>query len=114
EEVFTDLPHQTVAEDADEDVQRPKGRRRSRGRQRLGEDMEAARVHEVVRWLRSCRSLDELLDVAAWINRHKSDFREESLAKLRAWYVYFKAEITKANLTELTTRYGGQHVAVQA
>jgi hypothetical protein len=92
EEVFTDLPHQTVAEDDNEDVQRSNGRRRSRCRQRLGEDMEAARVHEVVRWLRSCRSLDELLDVAAWINRHNTDFREESLAKLRAWYSYLKAK----------------------
>jgi hypothetical protein len=76
--------------------------------------VEAACSFEVVRWMRSCRSLDELLDVAAWVRRHQGDFTEESLAKLRSCYAYFKAEITKANPTELVEKYGDERTTVQA
>jgi hypothetical protein len=55
--------------------------------------MEAARVHEVIRWLRSWRTHDDLLDVAAWIRRHRDEFTEEALGCLRKWFVFFRAEL---------------------
>jgi uncharacterized protein (DUF3820 family) len=56
-------------------------------------DLEVAKVHEVVRRMRGCRTDDELLDEAAWVRRHRDEFDEEALAHLRRWFTYFKAQL---------------------
>jgi hypothetical protein len=66
-----------------------------RGRRRRGPDMEPARVHELVRRMRGCRTEGDLLEVAGHIRRHASEFTEPALAKLRAWYAHFRAELAK-------------------
>jgi uncharacterized protein (DUF3820 family) len=79
EVTFTDAPHRVE----------PSTRQKSR----YSGDVEAARVHEVIRWLRGSRTQEDLLDVAAWIRRHRDEFTGEALACLRKWFVFFHAEL---------------------
>jgi hypothetical protein len=58
---------------------------------------ESARVFEQVRRLLSCRTREELLDVAAWIARHRAEFSPEAIVKLRGWYSEFRAELIAAD-----------------
>jgi hypothetical protein len=78
--------------------------------QKLAADMQAARLHEVIRRLRGCRTLDDLADVALWIVNNKDLFEEESLTKLRGWYSHFRAEVVKEQLEELQRKYGGAEI----
>ena len=78
--------------------------------QKLAGDMQAARVHEVIRWFRGCRTLDDLADVALWIRNNQDLFEEDSLAKLRGWIAHFKAEVVQEQLAELQRKYGGGEV----
>ena len=75
--------------------------------QKLAGDMQAARVHEVIRWFRGCRTLDDLADVALWIKNNQDLFEEDSLAKLRGWFAHFRAEVVQEQLAELQRKYGG-------
>jgi uncharacterized protein (DUF3820 family) len=106
---------QSWVEDAGEEGSSP-GRRRCRGRalQRLAADVQEARVHEVVRRMRSCRTLDDLADVGMWVCNHRDELTEPSLARLRGWYATFRAEITAANLSKLVGKCGGQPVTAGA
>jgi hypothetical protein len=102
EEPLTDFKAACIAEGD--------GRPRSLGSrvvQKLAGDMQAARVHEVIRRFRGCRTLDDLADVALWISNNRDLFEEASLAKLRAWYAHFKAEVVKEQRAELMAKYGG-------
>jgi len=93
------------------------GRPRSLGSkvvQKLAGDMQAARVHEVIRRFRGCRTLDDLADVALWMSNNRDLFEEDSLAKLRAWYAHFRAEVIKEQLAELKAKYGGVDAKVAA
>jgi hypothetical protein len=78
---------------------------------KLAADLQHARVTEVVRMLRGCRSLDDLADVALWVANHKNEFTAESLAHLRCWYARTRDEITRHHLDELLTRYGPRTAA---
>jgi uncharacterized protein (DUF3820 family) len=82
EVTFTDAPHRVEPS--------------ARQKRNYAGDVEAARVHEVIRWLRGCRTEDNLLDVAAWVRRHRTDFTETALACLRRWYRHFLAELRAA------------------
>jgi uncharacterized protein (DUF3820 family) len=82
EVTFTDAPHRVEPS--------------TRQKARYAGDMEVARVHEVIRWLRGCRTEDDLFDVAAWVRRHRADFIEPALACLRRWYRHFLAELRAA------------------
>jgi hypothetical protein len=107
EEPLTDFKSAAVT--ADEDGAR-KGRRRSvvRGAvAKLAGDIQAARVHEVIRRFRGCRTLDDLADVALWVRNNTDLFEENSLTKLRAWYAHFRAEVVKEQLAELQAKFGG-------
>jgi uncharacterized protein (DUF3820 family) len=79
EVTFTDAPHRVEPS--------------TRQRARYTGDLQVAKVHEVVRRMRGCRTEDELLDEAAWIRRHSDEFSEEALAHLRKWFCYFKAHL---------------------
>jgi hypothetical protein len=57
--------------------------------------MVPARVHELVRRMRGCRTEDDLLDVAGHIRRHAREFSELALARLRAWFAFFRSELEK-------------------
>ncbi len=81
--------------------------------QKLAGDMQAARVHEVIRQFRGCRTLDELADVTLWIRNNRNLFEQDSLTKLRAWYAHFKAEVIKEQLEELQRKYGGGEVVAK-
>jgi hypothetical protein len=86
------------------------GRPRSLGSrvvQKLAGDLQAARVHEVIRRFRGCRTLDDLADVGLWVSNNRDLFEEDSLTKLRAWYAHFKAEVIREQLAELKAKYGG-------
>jgi hypothetical protein len=112
EEPLTDVQGADVTDD--EEAAR-KGRRRcvgSRVVQKLAADMQAARVHEVIRRLRGCRTLDDLADVGLWVGNNRELFTEDSLAKLRGWYAHFKAEVVKSHLEELQAKYGEVQPAV--
>jgi hypothetical protein len=107
EETLTDFKTAAVTDDSGELAGR-KGRVRSQGRgavQKIASDMQAARVTEVIRMMRGCRTLDDLADVAMWVRNHKEDFTEDSLAKLRGWYANFQAEIIQAHMQELQSKF---------
>jgi hypothetical protein len=111
EEALTDFKSAAVT--TDEEGTR-KGRRPSvvpGAVQRLAGDMQAARVHEVIRRFRGCRTLDDLADVALWIGNNRDLFEDDSLSKLRGWYSHFKSEVVKEQLAELQAKYGGGEVA---
>jgi uncharacterized protein (DUF3820 family) len=82
EMTFTDAPHRVEPT--------------TRQKRRYAGDVEAARVHEVIRWLRGCRTEDALLDAAAWVRRHRDAFTEAALSCLRQWYRHFLAELRDA------------------
>jgi hypothetical protein len=89
------------------------GRPRSLGGKvvrRLAGDLQAARVHEVIRRFRGCRTLDDLADVALWVANNRDLFEEDSLARLRGWYSHFRAEVIQDQLAELQAKYGGGEV----
>jgi hypothetical protein len=107
EEPLTDFKATCVTADGDG---ARKGRRRAvvpGAVSRLAGDLQAARVHEVIRRFRGCRTLDDLADVALWVRNNADLFEDDSLAKLRAWYAHFKAEVVKEQLAELQAKYGG-------
>jgi hypothetical protein len=93
EENFTDADHRVEGEDSAEDAP-ARGKRRKGCRSYADENVMAARVHEIVRRMRSCRTEDDLLDVACWVGRHKEEFTGEALETLRKWFAYFRAELT--------------------
>jgi hypothetical protein len=76
---FSDAPHRVE----------PSARRTAR----LAGEAEAARVHECVRRMRGAKSVDDLLDEASWVRRHKDLFGEEALAHLRKWFCYFRSQL---------------------
>ena len=85
EEPLTDLKQAAVTT-GDEDGAK-KGRHPSIVAGAVGKlagDMQAARVHEVIRRFRGCRTLDDLADVALWINNNRDLFEADSLSKLRS------------------------------
>jgi uncharacterized protein (DUF3820 family) len=94
EECCTDADQRVVAEGEEEAPAR--GKRHKGGRNYADENVLTARVHEVVRHMRGCRTEDELLDVAFWVKRHADEFDDEHLAALRKWYSYFLAQLTVA------------------
>jgi hypothetical protein len=108
EEPLTDFKAACVT-DGEEGPATSRGRPRSLGGkvvQKLAGDMQAARVHEVIRRFRGCRTLDDLADVALWISNNRDLFEEDSLAKLRGWFSHFKSEVVKEQLAELQRKYG--------
>jgi hypothetical protein len=75
---------------------------------KLAGDMQAARVHEVIRRFRGCRTLDDLADVALWIGNNRDLFEDDSLAKLRGWYSHLKTEMVMDQKNELVEKYGAE------
>jgi hypothetical protein len=113
EESLTDFKAASITDDEEQTTS--KGRPRNLGGkviQKLAGDMQAARVHEVIRRFRGCRTLDDLADVALWIRNNRDLFEDDSLTKLRSWYAHFKTEIVKEQLEELQRKYGSGEVVV--
>jgi hypothetical protein len=107
EEPLTDFKAACITDE--EGPATSRGRPRSLGSrvvQKLAGDMQAARVHEVIRRFRGCRTLDDLADVALWVSNNRDLFEEDSLAKLRGWYSHFRAEVVKEQRAELQRKYG--------
>jgi uncharacterized protein (DUF3820 family) len=65
----------------------------ARAKKKYPSGMEAARVHEAVRRMRSCRTLDDLADVGLWVRLHKDEFSAEAVVYLRKWFRQFAREI---------------------
>jgi hypothetical protein len=95
EECCTDADHRVEGED-NEEASPARGKRRRAGRNYADENVLSARVHEVVRHMRGCRTEDDLLDIAFWVKRHADEFDDEHLASLRNWFAYFRAQLTVA------------------
>jgi hypothetical protein len=109
EESLTDFKAACVTADGDG---ARKGRRRAvvpGAVAKFAGDLQAARIHEVIRRFRGCRTLDDLADVALWVRNNDDLFEDDSLAKLRAWYAHFRAEVVKA---ELQAKYGGADLSL--
>jgi uncharacterized protein (DUF3820 family) len=94
ETTTTDADHRVEASDGGEEEGAPRRKKKGRPRGTALVDLEPARVHEVVRRLRSCRSEADLHFEASWVARHKDEFSADALACLRRWYAYFKAQLT--------------------
>jgi uncharacterized protein (DUF3820 family) len=92
EVTFTDADHRVEGQEEGEEAAPRRRKGRSRGEGVV--DLEPARAHEVVRRMRGCRTLEQLADVGFWVARHRDEFREETLAKLRNWFSFFRAELT--------------------